>query len=446
MPSADRRHLAFAFATMIVGCAVQHQPPIPRRVPFNPPPQGDSLIREGPLAGRILMLACSNLGYIEVGDLARCVLNVGVVKDNGTSFTMLDSVPVLAVSNAAILEPARNTIRARAPGYSDVWATFQGARAIQPVGVGQRQGEVLLEPAVAETTLVVGQRYHFRFAQFDTLGREEPVTRQVGISYARWDDPGTLDTLSLGEFEFVARAPGKMQFDMARGRRVAHLTVKVIEAPKPVLSEPKVPPQPNRELRPKAQVDVQVADSVANAAAEYVLSVGGRLVRTDTTGRYRGMVDEGDIIIRVYCAVPARPMGREIGTMSTRLTEGRNPPDIVPASSAKCGFAPPQTVTGAFVGRYRNGTPDETFTACEPFQPAGSAYGDSLRIASVSIVAPSYVPKPLNDTTTYFARFVGTLTGPGSYGANGGALFYLRVSKVITLRPASPHDCRSSRK
>src|SRR5262249_13811869 len=101
--------------------------------------------------------------------------------------------------------------------------------------------------------------------------------------------------------------------------------------------------------------------------------------------------------------------------------------------SARCATSASRQEQGTFVGHYRNGRM-EMFTACRPMD--GSR--DGTREAIVVIEAPGFIPKRLDDTARYFARFEGTLRGPGAYGT---ANYYLRVVRVLELRAVAANDC-----
>jgi hypothetical protein len=430
----------------IAACSSPPREPQPPRpiAGYVRPPEGDSLIREGKLSGRTLHLRCEPvLGNLEVGDAARCLLETGVTEGFTMTYTPLDSFPELRAANPGpVAIPRNGAVLARAEGYTQVWATHAGARVVESASVGPRTGGVRLLPAVADTTIEVGQTFRFRIAYYDTTGLEQQDRRAVAWSYARWDNPGKLDTVGLNEYALTAQAPGRMQFTAMRGKRQASVMInvipaKVVAAPAPSPGRRTEAPRTARYLL--ASVRIQVIDS-ASPPRPIPISIGSRMLVTTRDGWYRGNEDTGTVVVAVHCPVAGGPAGQVLGDTTVRLMAGANPPLRLRVSSARCRRPAASRATDVFAGHYRNG-PEETFTSCQPLGVAsGSPSAD--RIAIVTIDAPGFTPRRLDDTTRYFARFEGKLAGPGSYGARGQARYYLRVTRVLELRPERPTDCR----
>jgi hypothetical protein len=439
MPSADLR-LVIALLLLAPGSAslsAQKDPGPPRRIPgYVMPPDGDSLIKDGSRQGRILSLACEPyLGHLEAGDDARCVLRSGVVDGNVTTFTVLDSFPEINVANPNVATaPRKGALHALTPGYSPVWATFHGAIARDFVTIGPRQGDVTLTPAVTDTTIQVGQSYRFRLAYHDSAGREQLDARQATMALGWWGQPGRFDTVGLNVFEITPREPGKVEVMMSRGRRNVTVTVHVDPAPTPVPAAPIPKPNvvPILARTGGAAIQIQVIDT-ASPPRVIPISIDGKIYRTDKDGWFRGRADPGVSTVAVYCPATTLPAGPMILRTTLRFASGQNPRTRIRVSSAPCPPPGERRERGTFVGHYRNGTV-ETFTSCRALSPSV----DAQRQALVAIEAPGFVPKQLDDTTSYFARFEGTLIGPGSRGT---ADYYLRVTRVLELRPTTANDC-----
>ena len=402
------------------------------------PPAGDSVIKEGPLKGRILRLECDPyLGHLESGDDARCILRSGIVEGNTTRFAELDSLPEMLVANPNVVAaPRPGSLYALAPGYSEVWVTYDGGIARDFATIGPRQGPVTFFPRVTDTTIQLGQTYRFRLSYHDSAGREQLDARQATMSLVWWGQPGRFDTVGLNVFEITPREMGKVEVRMARGRRHSTVTVNVAAAPK--AAAPVAPSSPKQDVVPVlvraggAAVQIQVIDAVSSPRP-IPISIDGKVFRTDKDGWYRGRSDPGTLVVAVHCPSMTLPAGPVVGDTTLSFVSGQNPPMRVHVSSAQCDAPGERQVQGTFVGHYRNGR-EETFTPCRPLRSSG----DSTRQVLVAIEAPGFVPKRLDDTARYFARFQGTLTGPGSYGASK---YYLRVTSVLELRAARADDC-----
>jgi hypothetical protein len=310
----------------------------PRMIPgWVAPPQGDSLIREGPLAGRAIYLVCApNLGTLETNDEARCHLNTGLTEGSITTFALLDSFPQLHVSNPRVAAaPRTGRVIARDTGYSALWATYSGARAIEWLSVEPVQGEVRFVPGVTDTTIEVGQRYRFRLVHYDAMGREQLNPRGAAMTVAWWGR-GRIDTVGLNLFELTATETGRAELTMFRGKRSAQVTVRFV-APKKVEASPA--PSAPRDLRTTRQltasIQIQVIDSVASPRP-MPLSIGGKIVRTDRDGWYRARADTGTFKVTVHCLAEDRPTGEALRDTTLRFVAGQNPRVRIRFSSARC--------------------------------------------------------------------------------------------------------------
>jgi hypothetical protein len=310
-----------AMALLLIGAQASAQEP-PRIRGYVTPPLGDSLIREGPLAGRWIQLECDPLlGQLETGDAVRCILKSVKTEGNTATVALLDSFPDVRVANPNVMSPQRNGyLIARATGFSPVWASYSGAVARDFGNVGPSQGAVRFVPGVADTTIELGQSFKFRLAYYDSLGREQLDTRQASMALGWWGQPGRFDTVGLNLFEVTPRETGRVEVMMSRGRRVTKLTVHVIPAaaPKP---EPKIKFVPVLVRSMLASLQIQVIDAASSPRA-IPIQIGSKVAMTGRDGWYRGRADSGTFAVSVRCPMTERYGGKVLRDTALRFVAG----------------------------------------------------------------------------------------------------------------------------
>ena len=115
-------------------------------------------------------------------------------------------------------------------------------------------------------------------------------------------------------------------------------------------------------------------------------------------------------------------------------------------SLAQCHEPELQSWEGAYTGHYRGGFEMSDFASCTPLPTwPGSAYeGISPSVwVEFTPAARSDLswPEMPGDYPRYFVQWHARVTGPGSYGHLGGALYKMVVDSVLQVRAASDKDC-----
>jgi hypothetical protein len=161
----------------------------------------------------------------------------------------------------------------------------------------------------------------------------------------------------------------------------------------------------------------------------------------------------GQRTIIVHC--PARRSffgGKVAKSITIQAPPRMNDTFDIAVDMRKCNDPDPITVKIRTKGVWSIGFEDGFFTPCKPFTqiPLG-AYEDWSHTAYLSFSSPGIHPpggwpdiKPTNGYKRVFLVADGDLIGPGSYGHLGIATYLLKVTRVLSAKPASKTSCRES--
>lgn len=200
-----------------------------------------------------------------------------------------------------------------------------------------------------------------------------------------------------------------------------------------------------------AIVRVQVVDS---ATAKPVVHAGVQatgwtgLAWTDTTGKFTMTGVPLASELRIRCPTTRRLVGRIVRHQTLAL-DAAETTVVVRLGSAECMEPPIQSTSGEFRGHYTSGFESSAFRPCDGLPEVAKAFDDSWGAAWVSFAPHVALRKmkwpKVSDTTyypTFYVRWEGTLTGPGSYGHMGVAAYQFVVDRILEIRTAKPDDCR----
>lgn len=179
---------------------------------------------------------------------------------------------------------------------------------------------------------------------------------------------------------------------------------------------------------------------------------------SDTLGAYRlGGLQPGKNVIAFRCPTRGFPAGRQFAERVVHVAAGADRVVDFRLGLSGCVEPPVDTIRGEFRGQYTAGFESSVFVPCTPFSDlTGTAYegrdveawvtfSEAARQQVQATRWPDVEPRSYGTSyeyRTYHVRWRGTLTGPGSYGHLGGALYGLEVGEVLEVRAEPPADCR----
>jgi hypothetical protein len=172
--------------------------------------------------------------------------------------------------------------------------------------------------------------------------------------------------------------------------------------------------------------------------------------QSDPTGRFWlwGFAP-GPHKITIYCPVRRQWFGRVATTMNFVAPPAMKDTADISVALDGCADVPVDTVGIRTRGVWSNGFEDGFFTPCHPFtQIELGGYRDyGLALAELATGAagpkggwPDVTPDSHGYTKT-FLDVEADLIGPGSYGHLGIGTFLLRITRVISARPATAKSC-----
>ena len=172
------------------------------------------------------------------------------------------------------------------------------------------------------------------------------------------------------------------------------------------------------------------------------------LAPLDSTGRFLFFrVPTGNREITIICPTRRWWFGPKVkrGPVLVRAADTTAIEARVPSEA--CLIPGLSSVGGEFRGHYRGGFEESSFRPCPgEQQPTGSptlpwqAWVEFDSVASLRTGPWPTVP----DTgygLTWYVRFYGTLTGPGTYGHMGVSAYQLDVARVRQVRAPRKNDC-----
>lgn len=173
------------------------------------------------------------------------------------------------------------------------------------------------------------------------------------------------------------------------------------------------------------------------------------LAWTDSLGYFtlRGVPITSEL--RVRCPTTRRLAGRIIRRRSLQLIAARDTQVVIPLPTSECVEPPIRSITGEFRGHYTSGFESSDFRPCTGLPPEGKVFGDNLDSSAwvqfSSKVDPMNMKWPAFPDTVYYptvyVRWIGTLTGPASYGHMGVATYQLVVDQILEIRKPKRGDC-----
>jgi hypothetical protein len=170
---------------------------------------------------------------------------------------------------------------------------------------------------------------------------------------------------------------------------------------------------------------------------------------TDSTGHFwLWGFPPGMHTLTIYCPVRRQFLPRVASTAKFYARPAMKDTADISASIEGCDDVPIDTVRVRTRGVWSIGFEDGFFTPCKPFTEIRLGgyrnYGEAFLVfAREGIVPPGGWPKVKSDngTTRIFLDAEGDLIGPGSYGHLGVGTFLLRVTRVVSAKPASSTAC-----
>jgi hypothetical protein len=205
----------------------------------------------------------------------------------------------------------------------------------------------------------------------------------------------------------------------------------------------------------QTNVHVHVIDSVSGRPVSRVgVQAEGwaGIAWTDSSGNFKmrrvPVVSE----LRVRCPTSRRFAGRIVRRQRLVLSAERDTQIVIRLPVTECAEPPIRTISGEFSGHYTTGYESSDFRPCNGLPVEGKVYGDSLDDAWVEFSSRVDVMKmkwpKFPDTVSYptvYARWVGTLTGPGAYGHLGVSTYQLLVDRILEIRKPKRGDCDRAR-
>ena len=173
---------------------------------------------------------------------------------------------------------------------------------------------------------------------------------------------------------------------------------------------------------------------------------------SDSRGRYLFFdVRPGTHEVAFFCPTKRAWWGHVFATRSIAVTAQTDSALDFHVVLRDCEEPPLRTWSGEFRGHYRGGFEASDFTPCAAFENLkGTAYEGSRRTSawvSFSEAAraqfrPTGGSADDPDNPGAFVRWRATVTGPGSYGHLGVAMYDMLVTDILEMRAATPTDCR----
>lgn len=211
-------------------------------------------------------------------------------------------------------------------------------------------------------------------------------------------------------------------------------------------------PPPKRILR-LTVLDEKSRKPVAHAGV-YLADRAG-LGWTDIKGQSEwwndDMAEAGEIQIR--CPAVRAMAGKRIKRVPYHLT-GYLTEIAATIDADSCVEPPEKSISGNFAGRFARGFEFSSFVPCQGLPADANFYAVPAVSAWVNFSKGSYKefnaflhalpPGPDRITSVQdgvYVEWIGTLTGPGSYGHLGGNLYQFDVSRVLKVSTDVPANC-----
>jgi len=417
----------------------------PGRIGDYPPPSSDSIMKSGPYEGAPARLVCDK-SVPEIGEFVTCTMTARIMGPRGLmdiALTRPDTLHATTPDVVAFTTKGQGELVAKNPGWTVMWARVYGAVAFRPLSVARRFGSIHLTPNVRDTTIRVGDPLVARVLVVDDTGSAIPLRRgEVTFSSAVLSGPaGRFDQLDSMRMRFVALYPGRAELRATYGQRGVNMIIRVDSAPHRVIA-----------ARHPIVTVIATRQGARAARVGLMLMPDSVVAFTDSLGMARFMgVSSGPHTIIATCPVSRRLIGREFDRKTLEVESRNDRSIVVDMNPTECVEPAVETTRGTFAGHYSTGADGETFEPCRSFpSPNGDAYdpreqlawvalSDTIardaRLVSVAGRAPADVP------TSLYVRWVGTLTGPGSYGSGGRASYLLHVERILEIRRSDPRDC-----
>jgi hypothetical protein len=152
--------------------------------------------------------------------------------------------------------------------------------------------------------------------------------------------------------------------------------------------------------------------------------------------------------IAIYCPIRRQWFGKVASTISFVARPAMKDTADISVSMSGCTDVPVDTVKIRTQGFWSIGFEDGFFAPCHPFKQIQlGGYRDS-GLAFLELADDAAGPKggwpdvaPPHGPTKFFVDVEAELIGPGSYGHMGLGTFLLRVTRVISARPATAKSC-----
>jgi hypothetical protein len=315
--------------------------------------------------------------------------------------------------------------------------------------------------------------------------KSAPLGKHGEILRDRWPEPrGTLFTNAAGKF-FVLNPPSGYEFIEAecppsRGVQGAGLALVALE-PESGLDTVlnfRVRFASCAELAPAMAKAAErhrqdVARAKVEAAARAVQGNIWGTLRDSRTGRpvprapmrvdERGGIGASDSLghfwlwgfapgtrkIIVYCPLRRQWLGKIATTLTINAPPAMKDTTDIRIDMRGCDDVQLDTVSVHTRGVWSIGFEDGFFTPCEPFnQIELGGYRDWSHLAYLTFARPGITPpggwpevKPTNGYYKVFLVVDADLIGPGSYGHLGIATYTLKVTRVVSAKPASKTSC-----
>lgn len=181
-----------------------------------------------------------------------------------------------------------------------------------------------------------------------------------------------------------------------------------------------------------------------------VAGIGVGRGRTDADGRYEELREMPlpDEKITAHCPSRLRFVrGRKIGEAPFVVHDGRADA-VIQADATQCVEPPLRKQRMRLAGLYSRGFENSSFMPCTGMPPEARYYDRpafywvDMPPALDRAIARTVNPSDSGMGRTVYVEWLGTTTGPGTYGHMGMALYQLDVEAIYRVSATAPASCR----
>ncbi|HEX6576191.1 MAG TPA: hypothetical protein VF042_14585 [Gemmatimonadaceae bacterium] len=173
------------------------------------------------------------------------------------------------------------------------------------------------------------------------------------------------------------------------------------------------------------------------------------LAWTDSSGNFKLRGVPVTTELRVRCPTARRLAGRIVRRKALQLIAARDTQIVVRLPILECVEPPIRSIRGEFRGHYTSGFETSDFRPCNGLPPERKVFGEDVDSSAWVVFSSKVDPMKMKwpefpdtvYTPTVYVRWMGTLTGPASYGHMGVATYQLVVDRILEIRKPKRGDC-----